>query len=449
MRPRLLKLLDTIQSSYWFIPMLMAITAIIMGAGMVYLHVQIGSDWLMDFRWYQANTASGAREVLSTIAGSAITVAGVVFSITIVTVSFAAGQYGPRVLSNFMRDRGNQITLGTFIATFLYCIIVLRTIRGGTDGSEFVPDVAIIIALLLALCSIAVLIFFIHHIPHSIHANTLVAKIGRQLVAAFGRVYPEFIGEARDADRSSVNALRVPAALGGTLVASGEGAGQVTTICSPRTGYIETVDDDGLMRAACAHDLVLHLDCRPGDFIHKGRVFARAWPRERVSDEAIAAIEGAFAVGAERTPLQDTRFLIDQLVEVGARALSPGINDPFTAIACLDWLGAGLSELARREIPSPLRADADGALRVVALPLDFTGYVHMALGQFRQYLAGDSIAAAHALHVIDSVIADCQDLVRIAALREEAAALASLAQERLGEALAATLGVERAGDTVG
>jgi uncharacterized membrane protein len=194
---------------------------------------------------------------------------------------------------------------------------------------------------------------------------------------------------------------------------------------------------------------VLHLDCRPGDFIHKGRVFARAWPRERVSDEAIAAIEGAFAVGAERTPLQDTRFLIDQLVEVGARALSPGINDPFTAIACLDWLGAGLSELARREIPSPLRADADGALRVVALPLDFTGYVHMALGQFRQYLAGDSIAAAHALHVIDSVIADCQDLVRIAALREYAAALASLAQERLGEALAATLGVERAGDTVG
>lgn len=449
MQPRLLKLLDTIRSSYWFIPTMMAMAAIIMGAGMVYLRVQIGSDWLMDFRWYQANTASGAREVLSTIAGSAITVAGVVFSITIVTVSFAVGQYGPRVLSNFMRDRGNQITLGTFIATFLYCIIVLRTIRGGNGDSEFVSDVAIIIALVLALCSIAVLIFFIHHIPHSIHANTLVAKIGRQIVAAFGRLYPEFIGEAGDADRSSANALRVPAALGGNLVALGWGAGQqVTAICSPRTGYIETVDDDELMPAACAHDLVLHLDCQPGDFIHTGRVFARASPRERVTDEAIAAIEGSFAVGAERTPIQDTRFLIDQLIEVGARALSPGINDPFTAIACLDWLGAGLSELARHEISSPFRADADGALRVVALPLDFTGYVHMALGQFRQYLAGDSIAATHALHVIDSVIGDCDDLVRIAALREEATALASLAKERLGEVLAASLGFGRARGTV-
>lgn len=132
MQPGLLKMLETIRSSYWFIPTIMAVMAVITGIGMVFLDVRLGTDWLKEFGWYQSNTPDGAREVLSTIASSAITVAGVVFSITIVAVSFAAGQYGPRVLGNFMRDRGNQITLGTFIATFLYCILVLRTIRGET-----------------------------------------------------------------------------------------------------------------------------------------------------------------------------------------------------------------------------------------------------------------------------------------------------------------------------
>jgi uncharacterized membrane protein len=444
MQPRLLKFLDTIRSSYWFIPTLMAVAALLMGAGMVYLDVHIGSDGLADRDWYQANTPDGAREVLSTIAGSAITVAGVVFSITIVAVSFAAGHYGPRVLSNFMRDRGNQITLGTFIATFLYCIIVLRTIRGGSDDtSEFVPDLAVLVALVLALCSIAVLIFFIHHIPNSIHANTVVAKIGRQLIEAFGRLYPEFIGEGEDTNKKTGRAPRVPDALGGDEGAITGDAAEAVAIRSPRTGYIETVEDKRLMETASEHDLVLRLDRRPGEFIHQGRVFARAWPRERVSEQAIAAIEDAFSVGSQRTPLQDTRFLIDELVEVGARALSAGINDPFTAIACLDWLGAGLSELARRTIPSPLRTDEEGVLRVVASPLDYAGYVQLAFGQFRQYLAGDSIAAAHALKVIDTVAADCTDLVRIAALRAEAAALRSLSEKELGDALSATMETER------
>jgi uncharacterized membrane protein len=443
MQPLVLKLLDKIRSSYWFIPTLMAVTAVIMGGLMIYLDINVGSDGLADRDWYQANTPDGAREVLSTIAGSAITVAGVVFSITIVAVSFAAGHYGPRVLSNFMRDRGNQITLGTFIATFLYCIIVLRTIRGGSDDiSEFVPDLAVLFALVLALCSIAVLIFFIHHIPNSIHANTVVAKIGRQLIDAFGRLYPEFIGEGGDTNKASERVPRVPDALGGNDEAATAFEAQAVAIRSPRTGYIEMVKDERLMKTASEHDLVLRLDRRPGEFIHEGRVFVHAWPRERVSEQAIAAIEGAFSVGSQRTPLQDTRFLIDELVEVGARALSAGINDPFTAIACLDWLGAGLSELARRSIPNPLRTDEHGALRMIASPLDYAGYVQLAFGQFRQYLAGDSIAVAHALKVIETVATDCTDLVRIAALRAEAAALRSLAEERLGKALAATIDTE-------
>ncbi len=429
MQPRLLKLLDDTRSSYWFIPTLMALGALALGIGVVYLDVQVGSEWLTDFGWYQSNTADGAREVLSTIAGSAITVAGVVFSITIVSVSFAAGQYGPRVLTNFMRDRGNQITLGTFIATFLYCIIVLRTIRGGPDEREFVPDLAIMIALVLALCSIAVLIFFIHHVPQSIHANTVVARIGRQLIDAFDRVYPESIGKGGPGTEADTQ--QVPPGLRHGERQGSDTAPGVLAIRSPRTGYIEAIDDGQLMKIAHAADLIVRLDCRPGDFIHRGRVFAHAWPASRADDKAIAAIADAFAVGTRRTPMQDTRFLIDELVEVGTRALSPGVNDPFTAIACLDWLGAGLSQLARRTIPSPLRSDQDGALRVIALPLGFEDFLDLAFGQFRQYLASDRNAAVHALRTIARIGADCADPARRASLRIEARALAVLARESL------------------
>lgn len=433
MQPKILKLVNDIRSSYWFIPAVMASAAIAMGTGVLYVDARIGADWLTELGWYQSNTSDGAREVLSTIAGSAITVAGVVFSITIVSVSFAAGQYGPRVLSNFMRDRGNQITLGTFIATFLYCIIVMRTIRGGDDDG-FVPDFAVLIALLLALCSIAVLIYFIHHVPRSIHANSVVARIGRQLIDAFDEVYPEFIGEGKP--EASSNSLCVPPALSHREAQRPIDPGQARAIRSPRSGYIEAIDDDALMEIAREHDLIVRLECRPGEFIHEGRVFAHSAPPARADDKAVAEIADAFVVASQRTPLQDTSFLIDELVEVGARALSPSVNDPFTAIACLDWLGAGLSELARRNIPSPLRADTDGALRVIALPLDFTAYLHRAFGQFRQYLAEDRNAAIHALRTLSRIASDTADPSRIAALRDEARALAALAAERLAPDLA-------------
>jgi uncharacterized membrane protein len=141
----------------------MALLAILLGALMIWVDVRLGSNWIKGVSWYQQIRADGAREVLSTIAGSMVTVAGVVFSITIVALSYASSQYGPRVLTNFMSDRGNTITLGTFIATFLYSLMVLRTIRGGDD--EFVPQYSVIVAMLLAVCSIGVLIYFIHHVP--------------------------------------------------------------------------------------------------------------------------------------------------------------------------------------------------------------------------------------------------------------------------------------------
>ena len=441
MQPRVLKLLENIRSSYWFVPTVMAVAALVLGASIVYVDAEIGSGWLDGLSWYQSNKPDGAQEVLSTIAGSAITVAGVVFSITIVSVSFAASQYGPRVLTNFMGDRGNQVTLGTFIATFLYCLVVLRTIRGGDEG-DFVPDLAIIVALILALCSIAVLIFFIHHVPRSIHVNSVVAGIGRQLIVSLDERFPELIGRSGQPNRS--HEASVPASLKGEVP---ESASDVTAVASLGTGYIEAIDDERLMEVASRSRLVLRLEYQPGDYIHAGRSFALVWPTEQVTDEAVEHLQATFAVSTRRTPLQDTRFLIDELVEVGTRALSPGVNDPFTAITCLDWLGAALSEAARRKLPSPYRLDGSGNLRVIAAPITFAGYVERALGQFRQYLATDKNACLHALLTIERVADACVSEEQIANLQAQADGLRAGAREALDGTLFAI--VERAAEATG
>ena len=190
MRAHLLDLWDTLRSSYWFIPSLMAVGAVVLSVVTTMADGRVGSDWIDGVSWLYANKPEGARTLLSTVAGSMIGVAGVTFSITIASVVYASGQYGPRLLSNFMRDTGNQVTLGTFIATFLYGLLVLRTIRTADEGSgganpsgdltgAFVPHIAILVGLVLALASIAVLIYFIHHVPDSIHVSNVIAGIGR------------------------------------------------------------------------------------------------------------------------------------------------------------------------------------------------------------------------------------------------------------------------------
>lgn len=431
MQPRLLKFVEDVRASYWFVPSLMAAAALILGAVVIYIDVSVGSDWLDGLSWFQDNKPDGAQEVLSTIAGSAITVAGVVFSITIVSVSYAASQYGPRVLTNFMSDRGNQVTLGTFIATFLYCLMVLRTIRGG-DDDNFVPDLAIIVALLLALCSIAVLIFFIHHVPRSIHVNTVAAGIGRQLLASLGERYPEFIGHAPEKSSELLEAT-IPSALGDHPgVLSNDG---ITPALSPVTGYIEAIDDEELMEIACGSKLIVKLLYQPGDYIHEGRTFAELWPPEQVTEAIAAKLGGTFAVSSQRTPLQDTRFLIDELVEVGTRALSPGVNDPFTAITCLDWLGSALSDASRRKLPSKYRVDQQGAVRVIASPMTFADFVERAIGQFRQYLATDKNACLHAIRTIQVVAAACRSDDQLEVLLDELEELRSAASEALDPSL--------------
>ena len=416
MKGRILQLGDHLRQSYWFIPSIMAFAAVLLAGGMIWLDSYEGSGWMDSLAWLYASRPSGARQVLSSIGGSMITVAGTVFSVTIAAVVYASGQYGPRLLSNFMSDRGNQVTLGTFIATFLYCLIVLRTVRSPEEsgGVGFVPNMALLVGVLLAICSIAVLIFFIHHVPSKIHINNVIEDIGDRLLKEIDNRFPSFIGTGPAEGDTPADLVRVPATFRqGATVADGA---QRRLAHAKRTGYIQIVDDDTLMEQAQRCDLVLRLQYQPGDFVHAGRALVEAWPPERCDDEAISAMREAFSVGARRSALQDLRFLIDELVEIAARALSPGVNDPFTAITCLDWLSAGLSSLSKRRLPSRLRLDKNGDIRVIAHPMTFESLVDRSFGALVQYCATDMLAALRFIRALGEVSLDCEDHKRLAIL---------------------------------
>ncbi len=313
----------------------------------------------------------GARELMSTIASSMITVAGVVFSITIVSLQLASSQYGPRLLGNFMRDTGNQLVLGTFVATFIYCLLILREVRS-VEGDVFVPHLSITVGALLALASLAVLIYFIHHVADSIQAENLTAATARDLRSVIDYLFPEMLG--RGANDQEARPPLPP-----------DMEENCAVVSATSSGYLQAIESETLLEAARASDLILRLLHRPGDFIIEGDTLVQAWPGERCSESISRRIGDGFILGRQRTLTQDVKYSAHQLVEIAVRALSPGINDPFTAVACIDWLGASLRQLAQRRIPSIYRYDKERRLRVIAPTTGFADLADIAFNQIRQY----------------------------------------------------------------
>ena len=404
MKARIFKFLDELRSNYWFIPSLMAVGAIVLSVMTVRLDERIKTDWPEQIPWVYSSKPDGARAVLATVAGSMITVAGVTFSLTLLAVSHTTAQFGPRLLTNFMRDRGNQVTLGTFIATFLYCLLVLRTVRTAEEATgdvaavgltgAFVPHISITVALALTLCSVGILIYFFHHVPESMDLSNVVAKVGRQLADGVDEMFPEMIGH--DAPQA-VNNPRddVPQ----------DEPTRTISIGDRRDGYVQAMNEDGLLKIAIEHDLVIRLHFRPGDFISRGQTAFTVAPAERVNDEIARSLQSCIALGEARTPHQNLLFLVDQMVEIAARALSPGVNDPFTGIICMRWLGSALTLVGGRHDPEPHRYDDEARLRFIAQSLTFNEIADTIFDQLRPYFAADRNAALQMMQTL-AVIRD-------------------------------------------
>lgn len=396
---------------------MMVVAAAVLAAGMIELDRVVPGRVDRTLSFAYTGGAEGARSVLSTIAGSMITVAGVVFSITIVALTLASSQFGPRLLRNFIRDRSNQLVLGTFIAAYIYCLLVLRTIRGPDEG-DFVPGISVIVAVLLATLDLAVLIYFIHHVAMSIQANTIIANVGEELQSTIDRLFPEEVGAASREPAGPTAASDLP---------DFEAEGKRLTIAS--NGYIIAIDASHLMHVASKHDILLKLVRRPGHFVIEGDPVAILWPASKASDEIHDDIRDAFQLGTERTALQDVEFSIDQLVEVAVRALSPGINDPFTAIACIDRLGTALCHIAKRRIPSPYRIDDEQHLRIIAYPVAMADLLAASFNQIRQYGSSSPAILIRLLETLARIASRTKRNEDLAAVRKHVEAVFAAADK--------------------
>jgi uncharacterized membrane protein len=386
------KIWDSLHSSYWFLPTIFALVAIALAWTMLNLDRAGYYGPLEKWGWMYTGGANGAREVLSSVASSTIGIAATAFSITIVALQLAASNFGPRLLRNFMQDTGNQIVLGTFIGTFIYSLLVLRTIRGdGDDYDSFVPQLAVTVGLLLALASIGVLIYFIHHASTIIQVSHVIWETSADLDRAIDRLFPEKIGQGTSQLEQPVKEL--PSDFESNLYG----------VKAKSNGYLQAIDHEELMKLARENDLLLRLNYRPGKFVVKGSELMMVYPRERVARKLVKRLNDDFILGKERTEQQDVEFPIEQLVEIALRAISPAVNDPFTAIRCIDRLSAGLSRLAQRNFPSPYRYDDNKNLRVIAERVTFAGLVDTAFNQIRQYGKSDVAVTIRLLEAIATV----------------------------------------------
>ena len=368
------KLWDSLHSSFWFVPTLMLVMAIGLSFVTIGIDQSTETNIIEKLGWAYSLGPNGSRAILSAIAGSMMSVATTAFSITIVALQLASSQFGPRLLRNFMRDTGNQVVLGTFIATFVYCLMVLRTING-VEENEFVPHLAVTVGIGLAVASIGVLIYFIHHSAASIQVDRVIKKVGDDLDKTIDRLFPDKIEISATQQRQQESLAAIPTDFDRLS----------RSIQAPKSGYIQAIDDNQLMQIATKHNLLLRVEQRPGRFVVKGTQLMRVFPAEKIDRQLAAKIADTVVLGIGRTEQQDLEFSIDQLVEIAARALSPGINDPFTAIRCIDQLSAALCHLVQQEIPSPHRYDDRDRLRVIAEPLEFADAIDAAFNQIRQY----------------------------------------------------------------
>lgn len=372
---RLRSFFDTIRGSYWFLPTLMAFAAVAGAFGLV--EVDRAFE-LQRVPWIGSAEAANTRSVLSVIAGSMITVTGVVFSITVVALTLASSQFGPRILRNFLRARANQIAFGTFVATFLYSLLVLRAVK-----ENEVPHLASAVAVALAVVSLFVLIYFIHHTARSIQASTVIASIAKEIDGQVGRLFPQKLEDEADQERPDASdRARALEELRARVARDG------VELPAHSDGYVRVLDDDAVLGAAVKHDLRVVLRYRPGDFVCAGNSLARIGPAENVTDEARSALRESFVLGNYRTPVQDLRILTGQLTEIALRALSPGVNDPRTASDCVQRLGAVVCATSGRRMPLGFRGDEADQLRVIIPHITFEEIVASCFDPIRRYGIG-------------------------------------------------------------
>ena len=390
---------EALRTTLWFVPAVLIVVATLTFAATFMIDVAAYFHHLQLPTWLRSGTSqSGALQVLIAIAAAIITVVGVVFSITILALTLASQQFGPRMMRNFVRDVGNQVTLGVFVATFVYSVLALGSITVFPHGN-FVPHLSITVAEVLLLGDLAVLIYFINHIAASIQLPAVIAGIARDLESAVNTEFP-IINEA-DAVDASANPRRLEPEDPAELLAIIEDRGGV--VLASKSGYLQFVGYAQLAKLAKLVDAVIRLDYRPGHFIVAGRPVAKVFPRG-AAKQVEKALAKAHVTGPHRTLMQDPVFAIDQLVEIAIRALSPAVNDTFTALTCLDWISSGLSQISGRDFTERVYRDDEGRIRLIGADWSYPKMVNRAFDKIRQSARGMPAVIIRMLDSLDAVV---------------------------------------------
>jgi uncharacterized membrane protein len=399
-----------VTQSLGFIPGL--ITVLFAALGIVLVEVDRGLD-LARVTWVFQGDGSAARTVLSVIAGSLITVAGLTFSMTMVVLQLASSQFSPRVLRTFFGDRITQLTIGTYVGTFVYALLVLRAV-GSFGDSGFVPRLSVTVASLLGIAAVVLLIVFLHHVSQMVQVSHVTASIGRATLERTDDLFPEPFVNAGDGHAERALARWRAREAGGA-------------VRPQRPGFVQRVALDelaGTLSGRAKHVAVL---VRPGDFVGTGEPIAELWPAS-AADDCAGSVRNAVSIEDERDLDQDIDFGLRQLADIALRAVSPGINDPTTAVTAIGYMRVVLRCLAERADPPELM-QFDGDVDVAVRGQRFADRLDMLL-QISRHAADDGWVVGALLGTLaecGATAAACNADARVAAIRRLAEAIADQA----------------------
>lgn len=371
---------ETFKTQLWPIPAMAVVATLLLGFGFPHLDSQIDgalASWVNGVLF--GGDADAARVLLSAIATSLITVTSLTFSLTVVTLQLASSQFSPRLLRTFTSDQFVQATLALFLATFTYALAVLRSVRSAGDSgqAEFVPKFAVTVAFVLAVASVLGLVLFLAHLTEQIRVETMLRNVHRDATRTMHAVHSEAEPDAHNHP------------------ASPQPPQDATQLLATSDGFLTWIEHGHLVEAAVDEGALLNLDVYPGSFLVKGTPLGSAWPvaggsfDKQTADRIADRVAGCIHTGFERTAAQDVGHGLRQLTDVANKALSPGINDPTTAIHALGHISAFLCDLSDRDLGPKLLRDEDDRVRVTLHGPSLATYVDLGISQPRRYGAAD------------------------------------------------------------
>lgn len=411
---------DKLKGTFWFVPVLIIVTSIVLSFGLVYLDSILSLPQKGIGRLLVVNSSDSARVILSTISGAMLGVAGTVFSITLVVLTLASSQFGPSLIKNFMYVRLNQVVLGSYISTYLYCLLVLNAIKDG-ENYTFIPSLSILMAIIIAVSNIVLLIVFIHRIAVSIQADKVISDISDFITKQLPSLFNEITEETK-ASEENLNELATISAYR-TCV----------SVKSPKSGYLQYIDNEALIEMLRKSGSLLDLHYRPGGHLVEGVEIGLLYSDERWEAAQTQRIFKHLVIGKTKTSQQDLEFSIYQMVEIASRALSPGVNDPFTAITCIDNLTTTMCYLAKAKFPSNYRFDSEGNLRIIADAMNFEGVLDAAFNQIRQFSIGNTSVMIRLMEALVTVYGFASEETRKNAVIRHAEMVLRLGKETIKE----------------